>query len=272
MQAERREAGEPGAKESPEGEGDRPENKESGTGGGLYGSDTGTNMLRAAIAELVGTFILVYAGTAVAVAALLKDPTAGAPYASTAVALAFGLVLVAIVGALGHVSGAHVNPAVTLSLAVTGKFPWGYVPAYVGTQLVGAILGAIGTWISFGGAARTTANLAATFPAQGVGDIRAFIVEALITFILVFVIISVATDERVPASVPPLAVGFALAACVFIAGPVTGRAVNPARALGPMIVAGKFTAAWVYILGPIVGGILAAVLYDRFISEAAAPD
>ncbi len=246
--------------------------KSGGTSGGLYGSEAGTNMARAAVAEVIGTFMLVYAGTAVAVGALLKNPTAGAPYDSTAIALAFGLILVAIVGALGHVSGAHVNPAVTLSLAATGKFPWGYVPAYVGAQLVGAVLGAIATWVSFGNAARTTANLAATFPAPGVGDFRALIVEALITFILVFVIISVATDDRVPASVAPLAVGVALAACVFIAGPVTGGAVNPARALGPMLVAGKFTAAWVYIVGPIVGGVLAAVLYDRFISEADAPD
>ena len=270
--AERRRTEEPRDEESSDSSGGSPEKERSGTSGGLYGSEMGTNMVRAAVAEVIGTFILVFAGTAVAVAALLKDPTVGTPYGSTAVALAFGLVLVAIVGALGHVSGAHVNPAVTLSLAATGKFPWRYVPAYVGAQLLGAVLGAVGTWVSFGGAARDSANLAATFPAQGVGDLRAFIVELLITFILVFVIISVATDERVPPSVAPLAVGFALAACVFIAGPVTGGAVNPARALGPMLVVGKFTAAWVYILGPIIGGVLAAVLYDRFISEADAPD
>ncbi len=139
-------------------------------------------MVRAAVAEVIGTFMLVFAGTAVAVAALLKNPTAGAPYDSTAIALAFGLILVAIVGALGHVSGAHVNPAVTLGLAATGKFPWGYVPAYVGAQLVGAVLGAVATWISFGNAARTTANLAATFPAPGVGDLRALTDCGMLTF------------------------------------------------------------------------------------------
>ncbi len=91
--------------------------------------------------------------------------------------------------------------------------------------------------------------------------------ELLVTFILVFVVISVAADGRAPAGVAPLAIGFALACGVLIAGPLTGGAVNPARALGPMIVAGQFTAAWAYILGPIVGGVLAALLYDRFTSQ-----
>lgn len=243
-----------------------------GSSGGLYGSDVGGNVVRAAVAELVGTFILVFTGTAVATAALLGLATAGGAYGSLAVALAFGVALAVIVAAIGHVSGAHVNPAVTLGLAATGKFPWASVPVYVGAQLVGAVLGAAGTWIAFGGPGRTEASLAATFPAQGVGDLQALMVEILITFILVFVIVSVATDERVPAAVPPFAVGFALAAGVFIAGPVTGGAVNPVRALGPMILAGEFTAAWVYILGPILGGVLAAVLYDRFISDAEPPE
>lgn len=96
-------------------------------------------------------------------------------------------------------------------------------------------------------------------------------VEALITFVLVFVVVSVATDDRAPAAAAPLAVGFALACGVFIAGPVTGGAVNPVRALGPMIVAGQFTALWVYLLAPVVGGVLAALLYDRLFSEANAP-
>jgi len=114
-------------------------------------------------------------------------------------------------------------------------------------------------------------GVAATFPAGGVGDLQALLVELLITFILVFVVISVATDDRVPGAVAPVAVGLALAAGVFIAGPVTGGAVNPARALGPMLVAGEFTAAWVYVVGPIAGGVLAALLYDRFISAGEEP-
>jgi glycerol uptake facilitator-like aquaporin len=106
----------------------------------------------ASIAELVGTFILVFGGTAVAVGAILARPTAGAAYDSLAVALAFGLALAAVVAAIGHVSGAHFNPAVTLGMAATGKFPWQYTPHYIGAQLVGAVLAGLATWVTFGGA------------------------------------------------------------------------------------------------------------------------
>jgi MIP family channel proteins len=250
---------------------DEKEQEESG-GGGLYGSQIdASHIVGAAIAELVGTFILVFGGTAVAVGAILSRPTAGAAYDSLAIALAFGLALAAVVAAIGHVSGAHVNPAVTLGMASTGKFPWQYTPHYVGSQLVGAVLAALATWLTFGGPARSEANLAATYPAQGVGDLQAFIVEILITFILVFVVMAVATDQRAPAAIAPIAVGFALAVGVFIAGPVTGGAVNPVRALGPMIVAGDLTSFWLYILGPIIGGVLAALLYDRTMAQTQGP-
>ena len=247
-------------------EGMREKEQEEG-GDGLYGSNTNDPILGSALAELVGTFILVFGGTAVAVGAILSLPTAGAAYDSLAIALAFGLALAAVVAATGHISGGHVNPAVTLSLAATGKFPWRSVPYYLGAQLVGAVLGALGTWLAFGGPGRVEAKLAATYPAQGVGDLQAFLLEILITFILVFVVISVATDGRAPAAIAPIAVGFALAVGVFIAGPVTGGAVNPVRALGPMLVAGDLTSAWLYIVGPIIGGLLAAFLYDRTMAE-----
>ena len=234
---------------------------------GAYGSSTSDPILPAALAELVGTFILVFGGTAVAVGAILSLPTAGGAYNSLAIALAFGLALAAVVAAIGHVSGAHVNPAVTLGLAAIGQFPWKSVPYYLGAQLVGAVLGAVGTWIAFGGPGRTEAKLAATYPAQGVGDLQAFLLEILITFILVFVVVSVATDSRAPAAIAPIAVGFALAVGVFIAGPVTGGAVNPVRALGPMLVAGDLTSVWLYILGPIVGGVLAAFFYERTMAK-----
>ena len=248
------------------------EEKEQSGGGGLYGSQIdASHLVGAAIAELVGTFILVFGGTAVAVGAILARPTAGVAYDSLAIALAFGLALLAVVAAMGHVSGAHVNPAVTLGMAATKKFPWQYVPYYVAAQLVGAALAALATWLTFGGPARSEASLAATYPASGVGDLQAFIVEILITFILVLVVISVATDERAPAAIAPIAVGVALAVGVFIAGPVTGGAVNPARAFGPMLVAGDFTSAWLYILGPIIGGVLAALLYDRFMAQTEGP-
>jgi MIP family channel proteins len=213
---------------------------------GMYGSSVdSSNVLGAAVTELIGTFILIFTGCAVATAAILGRSTAGPGiYDSLAVALAFGLALVAIVAAIGHVSGAHVKVAVTLALAAMKKFAWQYVPIYIGAQLVGALLGAIAVWIIYGDGSRELANVAATFPAEGVGDLRALVAEILVTFILVFVIISVATDDRAPAGVAPLGVGFALACGVFIAGPVTGGSSNPARTLGPMIVALDFTAVW----------------------------
>jgi MIP family channel proteins len=250
---------------------DEKEQEESG-GGGLYGSQIdASHIVGAAIAELVGTFILVFGGTAVAVAAILARPTAGPAYDSLAVALAFGLALAAVVAAVGHVSGAHVNPAVTIGMALAKKFPWSYAPVYIGAQLVGAVLAALATWLTFGGLARSEAKLAATYPAQGVGDLQAFIVEILITFILVFVVMAVATDARAPAAIAPLAVGFALAVGVFVAGPVTGGSVNPVRSLGPMLVAGDLTSVWLYILGPIIGGVLGALLYDRVMAQSEAP-
>jgi MIP family channel proteins len=250
---------------------DEKEQEQQG-GGGLYGSRIdASHIVGAAIAELVGTFILVFGGTAVAVAAILARPTAGPAYDSLAVALAFGLALAAVVAAVGHVSGAHVNPAVTLGMAAARKFPWNYAPIYVGAQMVGAVLAALATWLTFGGPGRSEAKLAATYPAQGVGDLQAFVVEILITFILVFVVMAVATDERAPAAIAPIVVGFALAVGVFIAGPVTGGSVNPARSLGPMIVAGDLTSVWLYVLGPIIGGVLGALLYDRFMAQTEAP-
>lgn len=239
---------------------------------GLHGSRMEGQVVRAATAELVGTAILVFAGTAVAVAAILGRTTAGGGYDSLAIALAFGLTLAALVGALGHVSGAHFNPAVTVALTVTRKFPSAWAGPYIVAQLVGAVIGALGTWVAYGSPARTMANLAATAPQREVSELRALVVEILVTFVLVFVIMAVATDDRVPsAAVAPIAIGFALAIGVFVAGPVSGGAVNPARALGPMLVAGTFTGAWLYVVGPVIGALAAALLYDRFIVEAEAP-
>ncbi|SDT33208.1 aquaporin NIP [Friedmanniella luteola] len=230
------------------------------------------NRARAALAELIGTFLLVVVGTAVAVAAFLERETAGPAYDSLAIALAFGLTLTALVGALGQTSGCHVNPAVTLGLAVTGKFPWSYVPAYLGAQLVGGVLAALALWATYGDRARSEAHLGATAPAAGVSDAQAFLLELLIGFLLVFVVTAMATDPRVPPGSAAIGIGFALAACVLVAGPVSGGAANPARALGPMILNLEFPSLLSYVLGPIIGGILGAVVYDRVVAPVEAPE
>jgi glycerol uptake facilitator-like aquaporin len=115
----------------------------------------------------VGTFVLVFTSTAVAVAATLGRATPGGAYDSLAIALAFGVALLIVAAALGHISGAHVNPVVTFGLAVGKQFPWRYVPMYMGAQLVGACLAALATWVAFGQQARSKAHLAATIPWPG---------------------------------------------------------------------------------------------------------
>lgn len=227
--------------------------------------------IRSGVAELVGSFFLIYAGTATAAAATLGKKIGGAPPNSLAIALAFGLVLIAMVAALGQASGAHFNAAVTLGLAITGKFPWSYVPTYLIAQIVGATAGAAATWATFGDPARTTASLGATLPADGVGDGRVFIVEALITFLLVFVIVAVATDERIPASLAAPAIGFALVVAVLIGGGITGGAVNPDRAIGPAIMSGNYQSLWVYIIATLTGGIAAALVHKYALADTVAP-
>jgi len=238
---------------------------------GTQGANVGANMIRAATAEAVGTFLLVLVGTAVATAATLGKNTAGPAYDSLAIALSFGLVLAALVTALGPTSGAHVNPAVTVSLAVTGRFPWRYVPAYLIAQLGGAVLAALAVWGAYGQRAYTVAHLGTPAPVHGATDLQGFLVEALIAFLLVFVVTAVSTDPRVAPGTGAVAAGFALAAGVLLGGPVSGGAGNPARALGPMLVSGVYPSVVIYLLGPLVGGIIGAVLYDRFVAGAATP-
>jgi MIP family channel proteins len=238
---------------------------------GLHGHPLEGNMIRTAVAEALGTFVLVLAITSTAVAATLAKPLAGAPYGSLAVPAAGGLALAVLAASLGHLSGAHLNPAVTLGLAVNRRFPWTYAPAYVLAQFTGAIGAAAVTWGLYGSQARTQAYLGATYPAADVGLGRVFAAELTVTFVLVLVIISVATDSRVPRGVAAMAIGAALAAAILISGPISGAGVNPARAIGPMVLTGRFTGWWAYLTAPVTGGALAVTSYDRFLRKGSAP-
>lgn len=240
----------------------------TGTTTGLYGSTVGERTTRAAVAEAVGTSVLVYAGTSVAVVRTIRGDST---YDLLAVVLAFGVVLVALVASLGHVSGCHLNPAITIGLAATGRFPARTAAVYVVAQLVGGVLGSLATWVTYGDEARTVASLGASLPADGVPGWQVFVVEMLVTFVLVLVVVSVATDERAESAVAPVAVGAALAAAIFIAAPQTGGAVNPARAFGPDLLSGNLGPLWIYLVAPVVGGIAAAVLYDRLLAPAEPP-
>jgi glycerol uptake facilitator protein/aquaporin Z/aquaporin NIP len=233
---------------------------------GLYGSRIGERLVRSGAAEFTGTALLVFIGTTAAVAS-----GTGADYDPLAVALAFGFTLVALAAAFGHVSGCHLNPAVTLGLAVSKRFPWPAAGAYVAAQLAGGVVGAAATWLCYGTRGRDVANLGATKPADFVPEWRAFLVELLITFLLVLVVIAVATDDRAESGIAPLAVGVALSAAILAGGPLTGGAVNPARAFGPNLLGGEIGPLWIYLLAPVVGGILAALLYARVFARTDPP-
>ena len=224
---------------------------------GLHGHMMGVESLRSVAVEFLGTFVLVLTIIATAIAAQLAKPVAGVPYGSLAIPLAGGFALVVVVASFGHLSGAHFNPAVTVGLTLNRRFPIRMVLPYALAQLAGAIVAALSAWVLFGDRARSVASLGATAPAPGVGVGRVFAAEGIVTFVLVLVVLSVATEARVPQGLAAIAIGLALAAAIFISGPISGGGVNPARALGPMIVAGKFTDWWVYVVAPLAGGAVA---------------
>jgi MIP family channel proteins len=237
----------------------------------LHGHQLERNLARAVTAEAIGTFVLVLAITSAAVAAALSRAVAGAPYGSLAVPVAGGLALAIGVAGVGHISGAHFNPAVTLGLAINRRFPWAYAPGYVIAQFAGAITAAAVTWGLYGNQARAMASLGAPVPAAGVSAGRVLAAEAIVTFVLVLVVVAVATDTRVPRGIAAVAIGAALAAAIVISGPVSGAGVNPARAIGPMILAGQFSDWWAYLVAPVAGGVVAVALYDRFLRAGSTP-
>jgi glycerol uptake facilitator-like aquaporin len=164
-------------------------------------------MARVALAEAVGTYVLVLSIICVVVATTLSKPIAGSPFGSLAVPLAGGAALGIMVATFGPLSGAHLNPAVTLGLAVNRRFPWSYVPAYILAQLVGAIGAALSVWWFYGNKARSVAQLGAPVPVHGVGVWRVCGIEAVVTFVLLLVIVTVASDRRVNASVAAWSIG-----------------------------------------------------------------
>lgn len=203
-------------------------------------------------AEAVGTFVLVAIGPGAAAV----NAWSGGAVTHVGIALAFGCVILAAVYAVGHVSGAHLNPAVTVGFWVARRFPAADVLPYVVAQLAGASVAAYGLRGVLGHAA----SAAATVPA--IAAAPAFAVESVLTFILMFVIMAVATDARVASPIAGLAVGATVAADALAGGPLTGASMNPARSFGPALATGTWSAHWVYWAGPLVGAALAVWTYD----------
>jgi MIP family channel proteins len=214
-------------------------------------------LARVLIAELIGTFALVFAGCG----AIMVDEKTSA-LGHVGVAITFGLVIMAMIYAVGHVSGAHLNPAVTFSFAVSRHFPRRQVPLYWGAQLAGALIAATVLRGSLG----NIANVGATFPSGSDG--QAFLWEAVMSFFLMFVIMAVATDTRATGEAAAIAIGGTVGLDAMFGGPITGASMNPARSLGPGIVTGDLHAIWIYLLAPMVGAALAALVYAFIRGEA----
>lgn len=210
-------------------------------------------MLRRYLAEFVGTFGIVFAPVALSAAGSFS----GADRSLSAAAWVSGLAVLAMIYALGHISAAHFNPAVTLGFAVAKRFPWKYVLPYWIAEFAGGIAAAALVALFFGG------GHGIHIPANG-PLLRAVGVEATLTFFLMLVIIAVATDRRANGAVPGLAIGLTVVFDVLIGGAITGGSMNPARSLGPALFGGAAPLAvyWVYVVGPGLGAVTAALLYE----------
>ncbi len=203
------------------------------------------DLIRKMVAEAIGTFILVLTGTGAAIV--------GGSYA-----FAFGFALVGIVYAIGHVSGAHVNPAVTVGLAAVGRFPMAHVPWYIGSQVAGALIASLFLRLVYG----NDNGLGQTSVALGISALDGFLLELITTAIFVFVIVAVATDKRVPPPAVGLAIGGTLLTIQMVTGAVTGASVNPARSLGPALASWSFADLWIYLTAPFIGAVIGAVAYE----------
>jgi len=230
-------------------------------------------LTKRSVAELIGTFWLVLGGCGSAVLAA-AFPAVG--IGLLGVALAFGLTVLTMAYAIGHISGCHLNPAVSVGLAVAGRFPRRELPHYIGAQVIGAILaGAVLYGIASGNAAF---DAAAGFASNGYGDhspggyslAAGLLCEVVLTAGFLFVILG-ATDRRAPPALAPVAIGLALTLIHLVSIPVTNTSVNPARSTGVAIFQGSWALAqlWAFWVAPLVGAVVGGLLYPWLSGERA---
>ena len=198
-------------------------------------------------AESLGTFALVFAGTG----AIIIDHASKGAITHAGVALTFGLIVLAMIYALGDVSGAHFNPAVTTAFAAAGRFSWRAVPGYIAAQLIGAFAASA----LLRGLFPADATLGSTLPAGASG--QSFILETVLTFLLMLVILSVSTGAKEKGITAGIAIGAIIALEAMFAGPICGASMNPARSIAPAVVSGHLEHLWIYLAGPVLGALLA---------------
>jgi aquaporin NIP len=211
------------------------------------------NLFRRALMEAIGTFALVTAGCG----AIIANTTHAGSIGGVGVCLAFGLVIMVMIYAGGHLSGAHYNPSVTIAFTLARHFPIRDALAYVAAQLAGATAAAfllLAAWTS------KPAHLGATLPS--VGDGTALGYEIVLTAFLMFVITAVATDTRAVGAAAAIAIGGTVGLDALFGGPVTGASMNPARSFGPALAAGSWSSFWVYVIGPVIGAAIGVFAYE----------
>lgn len=210
--------------------------------------------MRKNIAELLGTFILVFAGTC-AVAANSAD---GGAEGLVGIALAFGLAVLAMIYAIGDVSGAHINPAVSIGLCLARRTTLASILPYILCQFAGALLASLLVRVLF---PNDPSNLGATLPGS-TPLLQCFILETVTTFFLMFTILNVTTGAKEKGTTAGLAISAVVVLDIIIAGPLCGASMNPARSLGPAVVSGHFEHLWLYLAAPVVGAALAVLACD----------
>lgn len=201
------------------------------------------------IAELIGTFTLVFCGCG----AIVTNEFSEGAVTHSGIALTFGLIVMALIYAFGEISGAHFNPAVTIAFTYAKKFPVKEVPKYILAQCIGALLGAALLLVLF----PDNEFLGTTLPKIDVW--RVFLFEVILTFFLMLVIINVSTGSKEIGIMAGIAIGGVVWLEAQFAGPITGASMNPARSIGPAIISGHIEHLWLYIVAPIIGAILAVI-------------
>jgi len=214
-------------------------------------------MLKKSVAEITGTFALVFCGTG----AMVIDKETGGGVSHVGVAITFGLIVMSMIYALGDISGAHLNPAVSIAFVIAGRLPVKQLAVYIASQMAGALLASGILKVLF------PANelLGATLPAGSA--MQSFILELLLTFLLMLVIINVATGSKEQGLFAGLAIGFVVLLEAMFAGPVCGASMNPARSLGPAVISGHTEHLWVYLSAPVIGAALAIPLWKYLTSK-----
>jgi MIP family channel proteins len=203
-------------------------------------------------AEFVGTFGLVFAGTG----AVIVNAVTDGGVSHVGIGLTFGLIVMVMIYAFGHVSGAHLNPAVTLAFATGRHFPWPLVPQYWAAQLAGGVTASLTHRTLFG----DVAHLGATLPLGPAA--QSFGLEIVLTLILMVVITSVATDSRAVGQAAAIAIGGTIGLEALFAGPISGASMNPARSLAPAIVSWTWQDQWLYVAGPAIGAVAGVIVYN----------